>query len=193
MGGAHLDTLARRALWQVGLDYDHGTGHGVGSYLSVHEGPVSISRLARPVPIAAGMILSNEPGFYLPDHYGIRLENLLLVQQAALPDATKPFLCFETLTLAPFDRRLLNPAMMTAPERAWLDAYHARVLQEVGPALDQPERGLAGGGLCATLIVWRSTKGAEPGGGDVTSKFRRWHAAGPPRSGPHSPVRNALR
>ncbi len=79
VGGAHLDAFARRALWQVGLDYDHGTGHGVGSYLSVHEGPVSISRLARPVPIAAGMILSNEPGFYLPDHYGIRLENLLLV------------------------------------------------------------------------------------------------------------------
>ena len=140
VGGAHLDTLARRALWQVGLDYDHGTGHGVGSYLSVHEGPVSISRLARPVPIAAGMILSNEPGFYLPNHYGIRLENLLLVRQADLPDATKPFLRFETLTLAPFDRALLNPALMTATERAWLDAYHARVLNEVGPALGSAER-----------------------------------------------------
>jgi len=140
VGGAHLDALARRALWQAGLDYDHGTGHGVGSYLSVHEGPVSISRLARPIPIAAGMILSNEPGFYLPDHYGIRLENLLLVQPAALPDASKPFLCFETLTLAPFDRQLLNPALMTPPECAWLDAYHARVLQEVGPALDPPVR-----------------------------------------------------
>ncbi|HEY4043875.1 MAG TPA: M24 family metallopeptidase, partial [Rhodopila sp.] len=104
VGGAHLDAVARLALWQAGLDYDHGTGHGVGSYLSVHEGPVSISRLARPVPIAAGMILSDEPGLYLPDQYGIRLENLLLVQPATLPDATKPFLCFETLTLAPFDR-----------------------------------------------------------------------------------------
>jgi Xaa-Pro aminopeptidase len=140
VSGVHLDALARRALWQVGLDYDHGTGHGVGSYLSVHEGPVSISRLARPVPIAAGMILSNEPGFYLPDHYGIRLENLLLVQQAMLPSAAKPFLYFETLTLAPFDRRLLDPELMTAPERDWLDAYHARVLREVGPALDQPVR-----------------------------------------------------
>jgi Xaa-Pro aminopeptidase len=140
VSGAHLDALARRALWQAGLDYDHGTGHGVGSYLSVHEGPVSISRLARPVPIAAGMILSNEPGFYLPDHYGIRLENLLLVQAAELPDASKPFLCFETLTLAPFDRRLLNPELMTQHERKWLDAYHARVLQQMGPALDQPER-----------------------------------------------------
>jgi Xaa-Pro aminopeptidase len=136
MGGAHLDALARLALWRAGLDYDHGTGHGVGSYLSVHEGPVSISRLARPVPIAAGMILSNEPGFYLPGHYGIRLENLLLVQPAALPDANKPFLSFETLTLAPFDRQLLNPAVMTDAERAWLDDYHARVLREVGPALD---------------------------------------------------------
>jgi Xaa-Pro aminopeptidase len=140
VGGAHLDAFARRALWQVGLDYDHGTGHGVGSYLSVHEGPVSISRLARPVPIDAGMILSNEPGFYLPDHYGIRLENLLLVQPADLPDAAKPFLRFETLTLAPFDRRLLCPTLMTAQELMWLDAYHARVLQTVGPALGEAER-----------------------------------------------------
>jgi Xaa-Pro aminopeptidase len=140
VGGAHLDAFARRALWQVGLDYDHGTGHGVGSYLSVHEGPVSISRLAKPIPIEAGMILSNEPGFYLPDHYGIRLENLLLVQPATLPDANKPFLQFETLTLAPFDRRLLQPELMTAQERAWLDAYHARVLQTIGPALDAPDR-----------------------------------------------------
>jgi Xaa-Pro aminopeptidase len=140
VGGAHLDAFARRTLWQVGLDFDHGTGHGVGSYLSVHEGPVSISRLARPVPIDAGMILSNEPGFYLPDHYGIRLENLLLVQQAEIPGANKPFLRFETLTLAPFDRRLLNPALMTPQELAWLDAYHARVLQEVGSALGEAER-----------------------------------------------------
>jgi Xaa-Pro aminopeptidase len=140
VGGAHLDAFARRALWQVGLDYDHGTGHGVGSYLSVHEGPVSISRLAKPIPIEAGMILSNEPGFYLPDHYGIRLENLLLVQPATLPDANKPFLQFETLTLAPFDRRLLQPESMTAQERGWLDAYHARVLQAIGPALDTSDR-----------------------------------------------------
>jgi Xaa-Pro aminopeptidase len=139
VGGAHLDVLARRALWQVGLDYDHGTGHGVGSYLSVHEGPVSISRAARPVAIAAGMILSNEPGFYLPDRYGIRLENLLLARAAELPDAGKPFLEFETLTLAPFDRRLLDPALMTAEEIEWLDAYHARVLAEVGPELGPVE------------------------------------------------------
>ncbi len=140
VGGAHLDALARRELWQVGLDYDHGTGHGVGSYLSVHEGPVSISRLARPVPIAAGMILSNEPGFYLPDQYGIRLENLLLVRPAELPNAAKPFLAFETLTLAPFDRRLLDPAMMTTAEIDWLDGYHARVLETVGPELAAADR-----------------------------------------------------
>ena len=112
VGGAHLDAFARRALWQVGLDYDHGTGHGVGSYLSVHEGPVSLSRLARPVPIAAGMILSNEPGYYLPGHYGIRLENLLLVREATIPAGSKPFLQFETLTLAPFDRRLIDAGLL---------------------------------------------------------------------------------
>ncbi len=122
------------------MDYDHGTGHGVGSYLSVHEGPVSLSRLARPVPIAAGMILSNEPGYYLPDAHGIRLENLLLVQPAELPAANKPFLRFETLTLAPFDRRLIDPAMLDAGELAWLNAYHARVLAEVGPHLDRSVR-----------------------------------------------------
>ena len=91
LNGAHLDAFARRALWQAGLDYDHGTGHGVGAYLSVHEGPVSLSRLARPVAIAPGMILSDEPGLYVPGQYGIRLENLLLVQPAALPDAQSRF------------------------------------------------------------------------------------------------------
>ncbi|HME23722.1 MAG TPA: aminopeptidase P family protein [Acetobacteraceae bacterium] len=140
VGGAHLDAFARRALWQVGLDYDHGTGHGVGSYLSVHEGPVSISRLAPPIPVASGMILSNEPGFYLPDHYGIRLENLLLVQPATIADATKPYLQFETLTLAPFDRQLIAPALLDAHDLAWLNSYHARVLGEVGPHLDARTR-----------------------------------------------------
>ena len=134
VAGPHLDAVARRALWEVGLDYDHGTGHGVGSYLSVHEGPVSLSRAARTVPIEAGMILSNEPGFYAPGEYGIRLETLLLVQPAGFPGATKPFLGFEVLTLAPFDRRLIAPALLTAAELAWLNAYHARVAQEVPAA-----------------------------------------------------------
>lgn len=140
VGGAHIDSFARRALWAAGLDYDHGTGHGVGSFLSVHEGPVSISRLARPVPIAPGMILSNEPGYYLPDHYGIRLENLLLVQPISLPDANRPFLRFETLTWAPFDRALIDPALLTTEELGWLNAYHAQVLAKIGPRLPAEER-----------------------------------------------------
>ena len=140
VGGAHIDAFARRALWAAGIDYDHGTGHGVGSYLSVHEGPVSISRLARPVPIAAGMILSNEPGYYAPGAYGIRLENLLLARSAEIPGATRPFLCFETLTLAPFDRHLIEPGLLDKWERDWLNAYHARVLREVGPRLDASAR-----------------------------------------------------
>ncbi len=138
--GPHLDAFARRALWQLGLDYDHGTGHGIGSYLSVHEGPASLSRTGRMVPLAAGMILSDEPGFYQPGAYGIRLENLLLVRPAEFPDAKKPFLRFEVLTLAPFDRRLIEASMLDAAERRWLDAYHARVLAEVGPALDAAAR-----------------------------------------------------
>ena len=140
VGGAHIDAFARHALWQAGLDFDHGTGHGVGSYLSVHEGPVSISRLAKPVPIAAGMILSDEPGFYAPGQYGIRLENLVMAQPADLPLANRPFLRFETLTLAPWDRRMIDLSLLSAGEIAWVDAYHARVLAEIGPALAPPVR-----------------------------------------------------
>jgi Xaa-Pro aminopeptidase len=140
VAGPHLDAFARAALWRAGLDYDHGTGHGVGSYLSVHEGPVSLSRAAKPVPIAAGMILSNEPGFYAPGRYGIRHENLLLVQPADLPDAEKPFLRFETLTLAPFDKRLIDRTLLTTDEVAWLDTYHARVAAEIAPRLDPAAR-----------------------------------------------------
>ncbi len=140
VAGPHLDAIARAALWRAGQDYDHGTGHGVGSYLSVHEGPVGISRAARPVPIAAGMILSDEPGFYAPGRYGIRIENLLLVTPAAFPQATRPFLAFETLTLAPYARSLMVPGMLTPDERGWIDAYHARVLAEVGPSLAPDDR-----------------------------------------------------
>jgi Xaa-Pro aminopeptidase len=136
VGGSHLDAFARQSLWSVGLDFDHGTGHGVGAYLSVHEGPMSLSRTARPIPFKPGMLISNEPGYYLPGAYGIRLENLLLVQPAApQPGGVKPFLEFETITLAPFDRALIEPALLTAAERDWLDGYHARVLAEVGPKL----------------------------------------------------------
>ncbi len=141
VAGPHIDAMARRALWQQGLDYDHGTGHGVGSFLSVHEGPASLSRNARMVALAPGMILSDEPGYYEPGAYGIRLENLLLVETREIPGAKKPFLGFETLTLAPFDRRLVDAASLTAAERTWLDGYHARVLREVGPALGPIEAG----------------------------------------------------
>jgi Xaa-Pro aminopeptidase len=140
VAGPHVEAMARRALWDVGLDYDHGTGHGIGSYLSVHEGPTGLSRAARPIPLAPGMILSNEPGFYAPGRWGIRLENLVLVVEAPFEGAAKPFLGFETLTLAPFDRRLIEPALLTTSERSWIDTYHARVAHEVGPLLDPAER-----------------------------------------------------
>ena len=141
VAGPHLDAIARRPLWDAGLDYDHGTGHGVGSFLSVHEGPVSFSRAAKVVPIRPGMILSNEPGHYLPGAYGIRIENLLLVREAApQPDQAKPFLEFETLTLAPYCRSLLEPSLLTPAEKAWVNAYQARVLAEIGPLLDAPVR-----------------------------------------------------
>ena len=149
VAGPHLDALARRALWDAGLDYDHGTGHGVGSFLSVHEGPVAFSRAARNVPLREGMILSDEPGFYAAGEYGIRLENLLLVVPADLPLASKPFLAFETLTLAPFDRALIDPALLTAAEREWLNGYHARVLAEIGPAVDESTRAWLAGACAA--------------------------------------------
>ena len=141
VAGPHLDAIARRALWQAGLDYDHGTGHGIGSFLSVHEGPAGISRAAKPVPLRPGMILSNEPGFYEPGAYGIRIENLLLVQPAApQPGQRKPFLEFEVLTLAPYDRALIEVALLSPAERAQVDAYHARVLAEIGPLVEEATR-----------------------------------------------------
>ena len=125
--GAQLDALARMALWQAGLDFDHGTGHGVGSYLSVHEGPQRISKAGHE-PLRPGMIVSNEPGYYKTGAYGIRIENLQVVTSAAMIDGgERPMLGFETLTLAPIDRRLIDPALLNADERAWLNAYHARV------------------------------------------------------------------
>lgn len=138
ISGAHLDALARTALWQAGLDYDHGTGHGVGSYLSVHEGPAGISRAARPVPLQPGMILSNEPGYYLPGAYGIRLENLELVQAAHFSGVAKKFLFFETLTLAPFDRALICPSFLSNDALQWLNNYHSRVAEMIGPLLAGP-------------------------------------------------------
>ena len=150
VAGVRLDAFARAALWQAGLDFDHGTGHGVGSYLSVHEGPASISPHLRAAPLTGGMILSNEPGFYQPGEYGIRLENLVLVQPAGFEGATRTFFRFETLSWAPFDRVLIEPALLTAEERCWLDDYHARVLGQVGPHLALPVRDWLGR-ACAPL------------------------------------------
>jgi Xaa-Pro aminopeptidase len=133
--GQDLDPFARRPLWDAGLDFDHGTGHGVGSYLAVHEGPQRLSRLGT-VEFEPGMILSNEPGFYLEGHYGIRLENLVLVPPPEkIPGGSREMMGFETLTLVPFDRRLIDPRQLLPVEREWLNAYHARVRREIEPQL----------------------------------------------------------
>jgi Xaa-Pro aminopeptidase len=138
--GAQIDSFARAPLWAAGLDFDHGTGHGVGSYLSVHEGPARISKLGA-AALKAGMILSNEPGYYKAGAWGIRIENLVLVVAAPQPaGGEKPLLGFETLTFAPIDRRLVAPAALGADEIAWLDAYHARVQAELSPLLDEDTR-----------------------------------------------------
>jgi len=138
--GAQLDSLARVSLWQAGLDFDHGTGHGVGSYLSVHEGPARISKLGT-VALRRGMILSNEPGYYKTAAYGIRIENLVLTIAAPEPvGAEKPLNAFETLTLAPIDRRLVDTRMLTSKERHWLDSYHARVNETLLPLVDADTR-----------------------------------------------------
>ncbi|KQP32328.1 aminopeptidase P family protein [Methylobacterium sp. Leaf100] len=137
--GAQIDGFARAALWDAGLDFDHGTGHGVGAFLSVHEGPQRIAKTGT-VPLEAGMILSNEPGYYRAGAYGIRLENLVLVEPRAIPGGERPMLGFETLTLAPFDRRLVAVDLLGPAEHAWIDAYHARVRDALGPHLDAPTR-----------------------------------------------------
>jgi Xaa-Pro aminopeptidase len=135
--GAQLDSFARRSLWEAGLDYDHGTGHGVGSYLSVHEGPARLSKLGT-VPLKRGMILSNEPGYYKTGAYGIRIENLVLVTEGpAIAGAEKTLNAFETLTLAPIDRRLVDLSLLTEAEIVWLDAYHARVADALLPLVDE--------------------------------------------------------
>ncbi len=138
--GAQIDAFARRPLWQAGLDYDHGTGHGVGAFLSVHEGPASISKRGD-VPLEPGMILSDEPGYYKTGVYGIRIENLVLVTPpAAVPGGDREMLGFETLTLCPIDRRLIAVGLLDPAEIAWVDAYHAAIPGAVGRLLDDAER-----------------------------------------------------
>jgi Xaa-Pro aminopeptidase len=134
--GSEIDAVARVALWKHGLDFAHGTGHGVGSYLSVHEGPQRIARTGTE-KFLEGMILSNEPGYYKEGHYGIRLENLIIVTPPeAIEGGDIAMHGFETLTLAPFDRRMLHADLLTKDELHWIDTYHARVLGEIGPMVD---------------------------------------------------------
>ncbi len=131
VAGAHLDALARAPLWMDGMDFDHGTGHGVGAGLSVHEGPIRIARISD-IPLRPGMILSNEPGYYREGAFGIRLENLIVVHEVESCDG-RDMLGFETLTLTPLDRRLIAPGLLSVDEIAWLDGYHARVRDEISP------------------------------------------------------------
>lgn len=135
--GTQLDMLARQALWEVGLDFPHSTGHGVGSYLSVHEGPQGITPRNSTTPLMLGMILSNEPGYYLAGHYGIRLENLILVQEC---EDRSGFLKFENLTWAPFDGRLIDPALLSDQEREWLRWYHAKLIEKLSHGLSEEEK-----------------------------------------------------
>lgn len=136
VAGSHLDSLARYPLWLEGMDYDHGTGHGVGAYLCVHEGPQRIAR-GGDVALQPGMILSNEPGYYREGAFGIRIENLIVVTQSPpLPQGdARDMLCFETLTWVPIDRNLIDTGLLTNEERAWIDTYHATCRENIGPLL----------------------------------------------------------
>jgi Xaa-Pro aminopeptidase len=135
--GLQIDAFARRALWDAGLDYDHGTGHGVGSYLSVHEGPQNISKRFVTQALKPGMICSNEPGFYKSNEYGIRIENLIVVTEPEdVPGGERKMMRFETITLAPIDVDLVEPKLLTAEERDWLNAYHVRVREQLSPLVD---------------------------------------------------------
>ena len=145
--GGHIDSFARRPLWEAGLDFGHGTGHGVGSYLAVHEGPQRIAAPNYPggaamEPLRAGMLISNEPGYYKAGEYGIRIENLVHTVVRDIPggDPDRTMLGFDTLTLAPIERDLIDPALLSSDELAWLNAYHARVNEKLGPVLDEEDR-----------------------------------------------------
>ena len=144
--GSQLDSFARRPLWEAGCDYAHGTGHGVGAFLAVHEGPQRISPVGSSQsggdePLQAGMILSNEPGYYKPGEYGIRIENLVLVVEKDVPGGDKEVLGFETLTFVPIDKRLIDASMLSDRELDWLNDYHAEVLKLIGPQLQGEDKG----------------------------------------------------
>ncbi|HKY18952.1 MAG TPA: aminopeptidase P family protein [Rhizomicrobium sp.] len=138
--GMQLDSFARRPLWEAGLDYDHGTGHGVGSYLSVHEGPQNISKKPVMQPLKPGMVCSNEPGFYKTGAFGIRIENLVVVTQPEDLGGERPMMGFETITLVPIDLNLVESSLLTDAERGWLNLYHARVRDVIAPLVDEDVR-----------------------------------------------------
>jgi Xaa-Pro aminopeptidase len=138
--GMQLDSFARRPLWEAGLDYDHGTGHGVGSYLSVHEGPQNISKKPVMQPLKPGMVCSNEPGFYKTGEFGIRIENLVVVMQPENLGGDRPMMGFETITLAPIDLNLIEPSLLTVEEKGWLNIYHARVRDTIAPLVEEEVR-----------------------------------------------------
>ncbi|WP_395697589.1 aminopeptidase P family protein [Methylocella sp.] len=139
VSGAQIDALGRLPLWRAGLDFDHGVGHGVGAYLSVHEGPQRISKLGT-TPLEPGMILSDEPGYYKGGHWGIRIENLVVVELREIRGAEREMLGFETITLAPYDRALIETKLLDDEEKAWIDAYHARVRKALSPFLSRAEK-----------------------------------------------------
>lgn len=154
--GGQIDSFARRPLWEAGLDFSHGTGHGVGSYLAVHEGPARIAAANYPTggamePLLPGMILSNEPGYYKAGEYGIRIENLILVERRDISGADRSMLGFETLTFAPIDATLVDTKLLTKRELEWLNAYHREVLAKIGLGLDEDERQWLNG-KCAPLM-----------------------------------------
>lgn len=149
--GSQLDILARQFLWRDGVDYTHGTGHGIGSYLSVHEGPQRISRTSNRVALLPGMLVSNEPGYYKADAFGIRIENVLMVEPLPPTDGAEiKTLGLSTLTLAPFDKRLIDKAQLTPREKAWIDGYHARIKRIISPLVD-PETAAWLADACAPL------------------------------------------
>lgn len=139
--GQELDVLARQALWTAGIDYEHGTGHGVGTYLGVHEGPQTISKRGQGAELATGMVISNEPGYYKEGAFGIRIENLVTVIHVPAPKgAEREMMGFEPLTLAPIDRNLIDTNLLSEFERNWVDTYHAQVRDTLSPLLDDPTR-----------------------------------------------------
>jgi Xaa-Pro aminopeptidase len=134
--GIHLDALARQYLWREGLDYAHGTGHGVGHFLNVHEGPHRIAKGGTTVPLQPGMIVSNEPGYYKEGAYGIRIESLLLVIESTITSPNGRFLTFETLTMVPLDRKLIKISLLSAEEKEWINRYHQHVFDQISPFIE---------------------------------------------------------